>query len=810
MRCLLALWVVLSGLASVAQAQVYPNLSLEPRANYGHPLALWSTVVPDEGGVTLDSSVHRQGAGSLRLDLPAAPPHRPPRAWLSCALPPDSARGRLVTVSAWVRTQNWRGKLQLSAGATTLTLAGLNNESASAIDSLPGTTDWHQLVVQLPVKATAFMLGVGLRAEGSGRVWLDDVQLRVKGHRLPELPAPATEALLLPLAGSLVPNWDLEHLPPRLTWPDAALARCTLDSLRPQHGRRYARLLRTSPAGQPPPAVYLGTLPLDPRDGGKILHISGYWRQAVAAGPAGDALSPTGGVPGLVPRFAVRLLSSGDFAPGQWRADTVGLKPALPAPGPNWTAFALDAPMQLFVNKEDEAITLKAMSLAVLLPDARPLELDNLTFSIEGKPYAPTGPPLPPPPSALETGWLRTALKPLRLAAPATAGPDVAALGNYLAPARLVGLGELTHGSREVFALHDQLIRYLVGQKGFNGLLLDADPAGCAALQAYVQTGQGNPARLLAALGDNWNVPEMLTLLRWLRAYQQAHPAAPLLLAGVDVRRPEQALASLRLLLAPDDDFAQSRLRRLEQLLVRFGHPAPNAPDLRRDPQQASDSLLAPLRSVLAELNAGLDARAQAGGHPASLVQLAQRRYYLRLVEQGATWQRIPAPDTAFTYRQACLAENAWYWSQSGTGGSVPRLVLWAGNNAVGRALTLTERPAGEWLRATLGTGYRTLGVVLGRGSFAALSPAGAWVPAPLAARRPGAYEAWLSTGPPASWLPLAGLELNDDNAWLFQQQLLRDIDRRATRNQYQLHCLRDEFDAVVYLRDSTPTQVLP
>ena len=804
---LLALLGAFGGLGGAAQAQVYPNLALEPHANHGHPLALWSTTIPDEGRVALDSTVHRQGGGSLQLELPAAPPNRPPRAWLSCALPPDSARGKLVTVTAWVRTQGWRGKLQLSASATTLTVAGLSTESATATDSLPGTTDWHQLTLQLPVQATAFGLGLGLRAEGSGRVWLADVQLRVKGRRLPELPAPATEALLLPLAESLVPNWDLERLPPRLARPNAALARFALDSLSPQHGRRYAHLVRTRPAGRPAPAVYLGTLPLDPGDGGKTLHISGYWRQAAVAGNVGA-------VPGPAPQFAVRLLSSGPFAPGQWRADTVGLKPALPAPGPNWTAFALDAPMQLFVNKEDEAITLKAMSLAVLLPDARPLELDNITFAIEGRPYAPTGPPLPPLPNALETAWLRTALRPLRLAAPAPAGSDLAALANYLAPARLVGLGELTHGSREVFALHDQLIRYLVGQKGFNGLLLDASPAGCAALQAYVRTGQGDPARLLAALDDNWNVPEMMALLRWLRAYQQAHPAAPLLLAGLDVRQPELVLPALRQLLEPDDDFAQVRLRRLEQLLAAFPHPAPNAPDLRRDPQQASDSLLAPLRSLLAELNAGLDARAQLGGHPASLALLAQRRYYLRLVEQGGTWRRIAAPDTAFTYRQACLAENAWYWSESAASGSVPRLVLWAGNNSVGRALTSTERPAGEWLRATLGTGYRALGVVLGQGSFAALGaaagPAGPWVPAPLAARRPGAYEAWLSTGPPASWLPLASLELNDENAWLFQQQLLRDIDRRARRNQYQLHSLRNEFDAVVYLRDSTPTQALP
>jgi erythromycin esterase-like protein len=116
----------------------------------------------------------------------------------------------------------------------------------------------------------------------------------------------------------------------------------------------------------------------------------------------------------------------------------------------------------------------------------------------------------------------------------------------------------------------------------------------------------------------------------------------------------------------------------------------------------------------------------------------------------------------------------------------------------------------GEWLRATLGASYLALGVVLGQGRFAARNPAGQWAPATLAAVRPGSYEAWLRTGPPTFWLGLTKLELTEDNAWLFQSQLLHDLSYADAHNHFMLHSLRGEFDAVLFIRDSTPAPLLP
>ncbi len=796
-------WPLLAGLllllaSPAAWAQGRLNLGLEPGANHGQPLVLWEQGVPAGGRLAFDSVVFREGRGSLRLELPA-PEDGPRAAYLFTSIPVDSARGQLLTVSVWMRTQGWRGQVQLGATATALTVAGLTTEMASAVDSLPGTMAWRQLVLRLPVKGTAFGVGLRLVVRGSGRVWLDDIRLQAKGRPLPSYPVPATGALLLPLAESLRPNWDFERPLPPLGQPDPAEATARLDSASPQHGRHYLRLVRTSAPSQPAPTVYLGTVRLDKKEGGKTLRVAGYWRQPGALAS----------LAGPLPAFAVRLLTTGQRTPGRWRGDTLGWKTPLPPPGPQWAAFALEVPLQLLFGHE-EPTDFGALSLGLRLPSAGAVEVDNFSFTIDGKPYVPTGPPVAPPPTAAETAWLRTAAQPLRLGQPATEATDLAALGAALASARLVGVGEITHGSHEIFALHNKLIRYLIGQKGFTGLALEASPVACATLTEYVRTGHGDPARLLATL-DGWPAAELLDLVRWLRTYQLAHPASPLLLAGLDVQQPEQALTAFGQLLEPGDDFAQTRLQQLAQLLAAYPHPATDDPDLRHQPHQPQDSLLAPLRRLLAELGAGLDTRAKLRGRPVSLALLARQRYYLRLVEQGATWRRLSF-GLAFNYRQACLAENAQYLSQTeGPAGAPARLVLWASNTAVAKALSLEEHPMGEWLRATLGPGYIALGLVLGQGSYAALGPNGRWTPAALASPGPGTYEAWLRTVPgSASWLGLGRLELTDANAWLFQSQLLRDIGRPAARNQFMLHSLRAEFDALVFLRDSTPAKFLP
>jgi erythromycin esterase-like protein len=100
---------------------------------------------------------------------------------------------------------------------------------------------------------------------------------------------------------------------------------------------------------------------------------------------------------------------------------------------------------------------------------------------------------------------------------------DLAAFGNALADARVVALGEATHGTREIFRMKHRLFEYLVQRKGFTVFALEANRADCIALDRYVKSGQGNARAAQANLHLwPWNTQEVVDLIEWMRVYNAA------------------------------------------------------------------------------------------------------------------------------------------------------------------------------------------------------------------------------------------------------------------------------------------------
>ena len=811
-------------LPRLAPAQARLNLALEPAANRGRPLVLWARPFSPGSAVTLDTVMFRQGRGSLRLDLEKDDEPTYAALYTLFSFPVDSVRGRLVTVSGWVRTRGFAGQGGLYAYAHTPDDDD-GKDRRDLVETLPPNQDWRRLELTLAVKPTATAFGLGLRANGSGQVWFDDVQVRIGGRLYQDQPLAGTEALLLSAEQRQTPAWSFEQLPPPAARPDPARVTLRLDSLLPHHGRRSLRLTAAAPArpGEAVPVVYLGTLPIAQLRG-KMLKISGYWRQSApaeagAATPAPAANAPVVAVvpvpagpaalaarPAAAPVFTyARLGTDGrDGRDSQWSYGVVEL-PAPPAPGPAWSAFSLSVPVA-----DDEFAT--ALSLGLRLPGPATVLLDEFTFSLDGRPYVPAPPPAPAAPTAAEVAWLRRALVPVPVPAPAavaaTKTPDLAALGAIIGNARVVGLGEVTHGSGSIFEMKHRLLRYLVEQKGFTGFVLESS-ADCEPLNQYLQTGQGDPAQLARGLGV-FGTEEVLAVLRYLRARNQRPGAAPVQFAGMDLQAPENALAFLQQAARSDDEFVQTRLRELAGALAQIPRSGggPNV-DLFQGPHQPDDARLQTLLRLTRELRTGLDTRFKLVRNPDwSARQQARFLFELRRLEQGATFRRLPLRQGG-NYRDACMAENVLWLSQNlGPNGTPIKLAVWAHNAHVATSAQ-GQRPLGEWLRASFGPAYMSLGFAFGQGSYAAEGGgkfyAVAAQPAPA-----GAYEAWFqATKLPAFVLDMRRLELSDDNAWLFQQQQFRDIGIREEPQNFSSHDLSSEFDAVLFLRESRAAQHL-
>lgn len=97
---------------------------------------------------------------------------------------------------------------------------------------------------------------------------------------------------------------------------------------------------------------------------------------------------------------------------------------------------------------------------------------------------------------------------------------DLQPLKQIIGPARIVALGEATHGTREFFQLKHRLLEFLVTEMGFNLFAIEATMPESFDLNDYVLTGRGDPEKALAGVYFwTWDTEEVRTMIEWMRSY---------------------------------------------------------------------------------------------------------------------------------------------------------------------------------------------------------------------------------------------------------------------------------------------------
>lgn len=295
-------------------------------------------------------------------------------------------------------------------------------------------------------------------------------------------------------------------------------------------------------------------------------------------------------------------------------------------------------------------------------------------------------PVLPEPPAdrAPLIAWLQQAAIPVRTAAPGDDLADLRPLARVVGGARLVGLGEATHGTREFFQLKHRIVQLLVTELGFTGFAIEAGWAEALAINDYVLGGPGDAAALLAGLGVwPWQTEEVVELIEWIRRYNAdpAH-AKKVTFHGFDMQRTDEAARRVAAYLAGVD-------------------PAAASAALPGDGAALRARLVAHQDTYVAR--AGLAAWTLAEHCATILVQAERWR---------STGKRGPVRDRA-------MAENIrWIAEQAGPGA---KLVLWAHNGHVSFRQNWMY-PAGMHLRAWYGADYLAIGFLFDEGRFQAMA----------------------------------------------------------------------------------------
>lgn len=144
-----------------------------------------------------------------------------------------------------------------------------------------------------------------------------------------------------------------------------------------------------------------------------------------------------------------------------------------------------------------------------------------------------------------QIAWLDEHVVPLISCEAGHGFADFAPLEAMIGDARIVGLGESTHGTREHFQMKHRLVEYLVEELGFSWFAIEASTPEANRLDAYVLGDEGDPAALIHGMYFwTWNTEEVLAMVEWMRAHN-ACSDHKIHFTGFDMQTPDVAAADV-------------------------------------------------------------------------------------------------------------------------------------------------------------------------------------------------------------------------------------------------------------------------
>ncbi len=408
-----------------------------------------------------------------------------------------------------------------------------------------------------------------------------------------------------------------------------------------------------------------------------------------------------------------------------------------------------------------------------------------------------------------QIAWLRDNAVPFGTVQPGGSASDLAPLGRMIGNARIVGLGEATHGSAEFFRMKHRVVEYLVRERGFRTFGIEATWAEATRINRYIRTGEGDPAALLSNLYFwTWNTREVLEMIQWMRVYNQSVPAAERVsFYGFDVQFSRVAMDDVVGYLRATDgaaaDSAAAWYACYRQYQDQVPQPLPNYGAAPAADKQACRAGVVAAHALLQRRAAELTGRSGRAAYDVALRTA-------RVVVQNEDLRSEPAQ--AAGKRDLYMAENvAW---MSGAAGAGSGQVLWAHNGHVGRL----PRLMGSYLAQEFGDAYVVAGFSFFRGGFNAVEATLRLGPLQAPDAWEGSYESEFNRlGHARFYLDMRPARTAGGPMaarWLLGPRLFRMIGatyRNATPTDvYSQRALAREFDIMIHVTETTPTQLLP
>lgn len=123
---------------------------------------------------------------------------------------------------------------------------------------------------------------------------------------------------------------------------------------------------------------------------------------------------------------------------------------------------------------------------------------------------------------------------------------DLLILDKLIGDSKIVGLGESTHGSSEIYQMKYRMSEYLITHKNFNVFSLESNMPESFLMNQYIQEKKGDPKDILKGMYFwLWQTEETLNFVEWLKKYNENHDSK-VFFDGFDMQYATGAIDQIR------------------------------------------------------------------------------------------------------------------------------------------------------------------------------------------------------------------------------------------------------------------------
>jgi erythromycin esterase-like protein len=120
--------------------------------------------------------------------------------------------------------------------------------------------------------------------------------------------------------------------------------------------------------------------------------------------------------------------------------------------------------------------------------------------------------------------WVRANAAPFRTVEAGNGFEDLQKLKEMIGDARIVAMGESTHGSREQFQMKHRIVEFLASEMGFRLFSIEANMPESYKVDEFVSGGTGDENALIRGMYFwTWSTDEVADMVRWMRAFNETN-----------------------------------------------------------------------------------------------------------------------------------------------------------------------------------------------------------------------------------------------------------------------------------------------